>query len=108
MTLGEKKIRLRNLLTDFLWMLEDAEDIKALDITKPTLQSEYNETIVSGKQAVFELLKDTVLHEVWSDVYGVPKRNADRPAWGNYAATGGNINRRKREFRMRRQAVDCS
>ena len=40
-------------------------------------------------------------------VYGVPKRNADRPAWGNYAATGGNINRRKREFRMRRQAVDC-
>ena len=67
MTLGEKKIRLRNLLTDFLWMLEDAEDIKALDITKPTLQSEYNETIVSGKQAVFELLKDTVLHEVWSE-----------------------------------------
>lgn len=39
-------------------------------------------------------------------VYGAPKRNADRPAWGNYAATGGNINRRKREFRMRRQAVD--
>ena len=39
-------------------------------------------------------------------VYGVPKRNADRPAWGNYAAAGGNIYRRKREFRMRRQAVD--
>lgn len=39
-------------------------------------------------------------------VYGVPKRNADRPAWGNYAAAGGNINRRKREFWMRRQAVD--
>lgn len=39
-------------------------------------------------------------------VYGVPKRNADRPAWGNYAAAGGNINRRKREFRMRWQAVD--
>ena len=39
-------------------------------------------------------------------VYGVPKRNADRPAWGNYAAAGGNIYRQKREFRMRRQAVD--
>ena len=39
-------------------------------------------------------------------VYGVPKRNADRPARGNYAAAGGNINRRKWEFMMRRQAVD--
>ena len=36
------------------------------------------------------------------DVYGVPKRNADRPARGNYAAAGGNINRQKWEFMMRR------
>ena len=28
-------------------------------------------------------------------VYGVPKRNADRPAWGNRAAAGGNVNRWK-------------
>ena len=35
-------------------------------------------------------------------VYGVPKRNADRPARGNYAAAGGNINRQKWEFMMRR------
>ena len=39
-------------------------------------------------------------------VYGVPKRNADRPAWGNCAAAGGNINRRKWESLMRWQAVD--
>ena len=45
-----------------------------------------------------------IAHEM--GVYGVPKRNVDRPAWGNYAAAGGNIYRRKREFRMRRQAVD--
>ena len=41
-------------------------------------------------------------------VYGVPKRNADRPAGGNYAAAGGNVNRRKREFLVRRQAVDLN
>ena len=41
-----------------------------------------------------------------TNVYGVPKRNADRPAWGNCAAAGGNINCWKREFLMRQQAVD--
>ena len=39
-------------------------------------------------------------------VYGVPKRNADRPAWGICAAAGGNINRRKWESLMRRKAID--
>ena len=39
-------------------------------------------------------------------VYGVPKRNADRSAWGNRATTGGNINRQKWESLVRRQAVD--
>ena len=46
---------------------------------------------------------DTVL-----SVYGVPKRNADRPAWGNCAAADGNVNRRKWESTVCRQVVDRS
>ena len=64
----------------------------------------------SFANTTLKIKADSVLaqhhYKLKDDVYGVPKRNADRPARGNYAAAGGNINRRRWEFMMRRQAVD--
>ena len=67
MTLGEKKVRLRDQLTDLLWMLEDADEIAALDLVKPVQEPGDNETMICGKHAVFELLTNSVLREVLSD-----------------------------------------
>lgn len=62
----------------------------------------FNRIIISGG----EPLLPNMLHTI--SVYSVPKRTVDRPAWGNHAAAGGNVNRRKEESLMRRQAVDLS
>ena len=63
---------------------------------------------LSNRKELFELFRDAKINLSFLGfgVYGVPKRNADRPAWGNCAAAGGNINRRKWESLMRWQAVD--
>ena len=70
----------------------------------------HQDTLIYAKDYAEKLIEDPAFSKgiLFYGVYSVPKRNADRPAGGNYAAAGGNVNRRKREFLVRRQAVDLN